>query len=122
MNFLNRLWRYAHKSPCRYRIAAMAISHKGEIIAMATNKQRFMTTGGGIHAEINVLRKCKAEGIAKLFLVRIGAGGAVRPIKPCQRCQKLLNKLNITVVSMEPSNDPNSSKSKRLSNRVGTPR
>lgn len=85
------------KSSCRYNVAAAAISHNGEVVAIACNRQRFMTKGGGLHAEINVLKKCKVEGIARIVLLRTGKGGELRPIHPCKSCIKLLHKLGIKV-------------------------
>lgn len=90
-----RLWTVAQRSPCRYKVAAAAISFTNEVIAVVTNQRRFMHTGGGIHAEINLLRKCKVEGVKKVVLMRVGASGSLRPIAPCKDCKKLLSKLGI---------------------------
>ena len=89
-----QLTKTAQKSPCRYQVAAAALDKKGRVVAMGFNKPRLFKKGGGIHAEIDALRKSSPQ-ISMLVLYRVGRSGHALPIHPCPACYRLLSKLGI---------------------------
>lgn len=96
-----RLYRTALRSPCRYRIAAIAFDEDGTPIASATNQPRLPKAGGGWHAEQRVLQKCKGRIVKEIWIVRLGSAGAIRPIQACPKCAAVAKKLGITIRSLQ---------------------
>lgn len=86
----------ASQAVLTYRISAIGLNKKGEVIGSACNTPRFYRYGGGNHAEINLLKKCKSTPHT-IILCRIGYGGDVLPVHPCEKCQKILDKYGIKV-------------------------
>jgi cytidine deaminase len=78
------------------KISALALNKKGEVMATAFNSPRFDWYGGGNHAEMMVLKKCKSIPHT-IILCRVGNSGDILPIEPCERCQKVLDKYDIKV-------------------------
>jgi len=93
------LVREALKSPCRYRVAAIGLNRRGVVVCQAHNMPRMNYPGGGLHAEINLLRKnCN---ISSILLARVSKTGLLCPIEPCKACSKLLHKLGINVYKLQ---------------------
>lgn len=90
---LEKLIKKTKSSVCRYQVGAVVVDRKGKPLAYATNQPRLLKPGGGVHAELAALRK--APKGARVLLVRVGKGGALRPIHPCAHCQRILTKLGI---------------------------
>lgn len=89
----------AKKSPCRYRIAALGLKD-GKVVCKAFNLPRMNYQGGGLHAEINLLRKnCDIDSIV---IARVSKTGLLCKIEPCVACKKLLNKMRIKVYKVVP--------------------
>jgi cytidine deaminase len=84
----------ALESGSRFRVAAMGLSKKGNVIACKNNVSRFPRHGGGIHAEENLIKSTGGR-IHTLVLGRVGRSGKFRPINPCSKCRKMINKYNI---------------------------
>ena len=89
----------AKQSCCRYRISAIGLNKKGEIIGAAYNKPRFDRLHGGLHAEANLIRR-HGKQISSIIICRVGNSGSLLPIKPCDKCKELAYKLNIKIVSI----------------------
>jgi len=98
-NISHLLIRKAKKSVCCYKISALGINHKGEILACTFNKPRFNHKGGGIHAEMQLMKIFKTN-LKKIFLIRLGSKGNILPIHPCKVCSNKARELNIEVVSL----------------------
>ena len=96
----NRVVKKASQSSCRFLIAAIGFNRKGQIVVIKTNRPRFDRLGGGIHAEIQVMRLAKRYGIVKILIGRVGKAGILRPIDPCKNCLKVANKLGIKIDSI----------------------
>jgi len=94
-----RLYKTALRSPCRYRIAAIALDERGNAIATATNVPRYPKHGGGIHAEMRALAKCKGRKVSEIWIIRIGNAGDERPIRACKRCEAVAAKHGIRIRS-----------------------
>ena len=85
----------------RYKVSALGLNSKGELIGSATNSPRFSRYGGGIHAEMALLHRY-GTNIKTIIICRVGGNGTPLPIKPCDKCQKVLDKLKIKVLSVAP--------------------
>jgi MoaA/NifB/PqqE/SkfB family radical SAM enzyme len=90
------LTKKAKKSICHYRVAALGINHRGEILACTFNKPRFTRKGGGIHAEMQLMKIFK-DNLKIIYILRVGEGGDILPIHPCKVCQEKANELNIEI-------------------------
>jgi cytidine deaminase len=89
----------AIQSGCRYRIAAVGLDKRGNVIGSTTNRVRFVNKGGGIHAEIALIEKY-GKRIKSIFICRVNAQGELLNIKPCENCQSVANKLGIKIYSI----------------------
>ncbi len=88
----------AKKSSCVYRIAAVGLNKKGEVICSEFNKCRFNRQGGGKHAEMEVMQK---TGVKTIILCRVGKAGNLLSIDPCKVCAKKANELGIKIISIK---------------------
>lgn len=99
-HIIKRVAKKAAQSGCRFLIAAMGFNRKGQVVIIKTNRSRFDRLGGGIHAEIQVMRLAKRYGIVEILIGRVGRAGVLRPIEPCENCLKVANKLGIKINSI----------------------
>lgn len=100
----------AHKSDCTYRISAIALDKKGDILGCASNKHAAWNVlekengegraGTAKHAE-RLLMKRYGQNIKTIILCRVGHSGIIRPIDSCPTCQKVADKLGIKIISVE---------------------
>lgn len=95
---INRAIKKAGQSLCHYRIAALGFSKRGDLVCCYTNNPRFTRPGGGLHAEIRVIRS--HPGVKTILLCRIGGGGALLPIHPCKNCKKVLSQAGVRVITV----------------------
>ena len=84
----------AAKNVCNYKICAIGFNRRGEYLGMVTNRPRFHTKGGGVHAEIQLLRKF-GKRVRSILLLRVTKGGKLIRIDPCLTCAKILKDLEI---------------------------
>lgn len=89
----------AEQSYCKYRVSAVGLDKKGNVIGTACNRPRFCKYGGSIHAEENLIGRYKGN-LHTIIICRISDNGSVKPIDPCERCQKLAKKYGIKIVSI----------------------
>lgn len=90
----------AKQSTCTYRVSALGINKKGEVVYTSFNKSRFMSKGGGIHAEMDVMLK-GGPGVKTIIICRVGRSGDILPIEPCASCRRKAEELGIRIVSVE---------------------
>jgi len=90
----------AMQSDCRYKIAAVAINKREEIISYACNQHRFMKHGGGIHAEQILISR--HPSVRTIIICRINKKGKLIPIHPCKKCLKIAHKKRIKIISLNP--------------------
>lgn len=91
----------AKQSTCRFKVAAFGLNRNGDIVSKHTNYPRFYRKGGGIHAEMAVMREARKKGVVSILLCRVGQGqGELRPIDPCPTCQKKADELGIKIYSI----------------------
>jgi tRNA(Arg) A34 adenosine deaminase TadA len=88
----------ALQSSCRYKVAAIGLNRKGDVIVTAVNKPMFRAHHGGQHAEMEIIRKRK--GVASIILCRVNKSGDLLPIDPCEKCSNACIKLGIKLYSL----------------------
>lgn len=89
----------ANDSCCRFKVSAIGISSKGNVLGSCINNHRFDGKGGGIHAEINLIRRF-GKKLNTIIICRVGRGGDLLPIDPCDNCQKVADKMGIKIISV----------------------
>lgn len=95
----DRILRAAMKvTTCRYRVVALAIDRRGQIIDIARNTPRLSTRG--YHAEERLIYR-NPRSLAKILIARVGARGEFLAIDPCEHCRKLAEKRNIKIERYE---------------------
>lgn len=88
----------ALQSLCRYKVSAIGLNRKGDIIVTAINKPMFSTHHGGQHAEMEIVRKKK--GVSSIIICRVNKSGDLLPIDPCTKCKEMAERLNIKIYSL----------------------
>ena len=91
--------RKAHQSLCHHKVSAIGLNKRGEVIGTAINRPRFSRYGGGIHAEMQLMRSC-GPGLRTIIICRIGGSGALRPIHPCAKCLEKATEHNIKILTI----------------------
>ena len=89
----------ATSSSCEHKVAAIAINKKGEVIGRSYNKPRIARRGGGIHAEMALMKRY-GKVIDKIFILRTNKTGGLLPISACSACAKAADSLGIQIVSL----------------------
>lgn len=94
----------AKQSKCRYKISAIGVNKKGEIIYKSTNKFRLPKKGSGLHAEMEVMKNC-GKNLDTIYIVRINKSSELLPIDPCIVCKTKSEELGIKIVSLSKGNN-----------------
>ena len=103
----------AAHSPCTYKISAIALDSKGDILGHVTNshsknwdileKENIGRAGTASHAERRLIQQY-GQLIKTIIICRVGRSGNIRPIDPCPVCQKVASKYGIKIISVMPGN------------------
>jgi hypothetical protein len=88
----------AEQSICRYKISALGFNNKGELVASTVNSPRFCRKGGGVHAELRLMKEHK--GLKTILICRVGGSGDLLPIDPCVVCAKKAFELGIKIITI----------------------
>lgn len=91
---LDRALRKANSSMCRIKIAAISV-WKGRIV-YASNRPRYMRKGGGVHAEMALMRRY-GKAISEILILRTNKSGHLLPIEPCEVCARKARELGIKI-------------------------
>ena len=89
----------AMQSTCCYKVSAIGLNSKGDVLGASTNQHRISKLGMGLHAEIALVKRFGRK-IRSMIICRVGGGGEIRPINPCPTCQKILDKMGIRVLTV----------------------
>ena len=92
--------RKALHSSCRFKVAAIGFNKKGDYLGIATNYPRISRAQGGLHAEINLLRRY-GNKVREIVILRVGKTGLLLPIEPCMNCAKVIKKLGIRLYTID---------------------
>jgi len=103
MTILDIAIRKAKQSSCRFKVSAIGINHKGEVIGSYSNSPRWSKLGGGNHAEMRLMARYKNH-LKTIYICRVGGAGELRPIDPCSVCSEKAEELGIKIISFK-SND-----------------
>ena len=95
----DRLYKKALGSPCKYRIAAIGLDFRGNVISIATNIPGTTRNGSDIHAEQRIMKN-SPRSLKRIIIIRIGGRGEVRPIDPCNICIAKASELGVTIESI----------------------
>lgn len=99
-NLKERLIKKAAQSTGKYRVAAIGLNGRGVAIASSTNTPRFQKKGGGVHAEMKVM-KSSPRSLKTIIIARLGATGDLLPIHPCEACARQAEQMSITIRTIE---------------------
>ncbi len=97
---LRRAIQKAYSSQCRFRVVAIGLTKDGLAI-YRTNQRRYPKKGAGLHAEERVIQQYRGL-VHTIVILRIGAGGDIRPIDPCAKCSALAAKFGIKIIALHP--------------------
>jgi hypothetical protein len=100
----------ARKSPCTYKVSAIAFDKKGDILGTASNSHsrnwnvldnsEVGRAGTGEHAEQQLFDRY-GSNIKTILICRVGHSGILRPIDPCPVCQKIARKYGAKIISIK---------------------
>ena len=91
--------RKAQKSSCTFKVSAIALSHKDEVLGVTCNTHRFSRKGGGTHAETRLIERY-GNNIKTIIICRVGKSGTLLPIDPCENCSKVARDYGIKIISL----------------------
>jgi hypothetical protein len=86
----------ARQSISRYRVSALGFNKKGELVCTSFNKPRFERKGGGVHAEMQIMR-AHPKSIKTIIICRTGGNDKLLPIHACPACQAKADDLGIKI-------------------------
>ena len=95
----HRVIKKASQSTCRYKIGAIGLNAKGELVGTSINKPRFSRYGGGIHSEMGLMKQY-GKKLKTIIICRVNNNGNLLPIKPCKVCSKKAKDLGIKIYSI----------------------
>lgn len=98
-DIISRAIKKAANSQCRFRIAAIGLDFRGNVIGSSTNAPFLPKKGGGMHAE-QLLMMRTPRSLRTIVIARIGLSGVVRPISPCEKCSRMAQKRGVKIVSV----------------------
>lgn len=90
----------ATQSICRNKVSALGFNKNGDCVIKTFNKYRFTRKGGGIHAEMQIMKQARRKGVTNILICRVGKTGNLLPINPCKKCQEVADKLKIKILSV----------------------
>ena len=98
--WLKTLKRKARQSPCRFKVSAIGFNAKGDYLGSACNLPRFCRKGGGLHAEMFLMRKYGSR-VKTIIICRCNDKGKLLPIHPCEACSAVAIKEGIEIKTVE---------------------
>ena len=100
MTLPKRLLKKATLSLCRYKVSAVGITSRGNILGYSFNKPRLQKKYGDLHAEMDLIHRY-GEKISTIIICRVNDKGThLLPIEPCEKCAKVAEKLGIKIISL----------------------
>ena len=97
LEVISRAIKKAAQSPINYRICAIGLNSKGEVLGYAHNTMGVHKTRQ-LHAEEHLMKKHRAA--KTILIVRIGNSGKLRPVHPRDVCAKMAEKRGVKIVSV----------------------
>lgn len=97
---IDRAIKKAASSPCRAKVSAIGIDSYGRVLGICRNEPRISKKGGGIHAEMNLMRRFDRK-IKTILLCRTNKTGGLLPIDPCPACAAKAEDLGIKIYRIQ---------------------
>jgi len=95
----------ASQSKCNAKIAALGFNSRGQCVAKSFNQKRFLRKGGGLHAEMILMRESRRKGIVTILICRVGKSGDLLPVDPCLTCAQKAEELGIKIFTVPVDED-----------------
>ena len=89
--------RKAQKSICTYKVSAVGLNKRGEVIGKTFNSPWLDKRRGSSHAEMALMKRYYKKGLTSIILVRVNNDGELLPIDPCAVCAKKAQDLGIKI-------------------------
>lgn len=89
----------ALQSTCVYKISAIGLNRKGDILGSAMNKRNVCRRGMGKHAEIELIKQYGRK-IKTIIICRCNNRGEILPIHPCNTCAKIADRMGIKILTV----------------------
>ncbi len=99
-DIVNLAQRKASQSRCRYKVSAVGLDRKGRVLGCTMNRHRLSHRGGGVHAEIALIRKY-GERLRSIIICRTNKRGDLLDIHACPACAQVASKLKIKIYSIK---------------------
>lgn len=96
---IERAIRKVSQTTCRYKVGAIGFDNSGDIIDITRNTPRFNKKGGGIHAEMEMMRR-HGDRLKRIVIFRVTDGGSIRRMDPCEACLEKATELGIGIISI----------------------
>lgn len=94
-DLINRAIKKASKSVIKYRVAAIGLNKKGEVLGIV-HSIKGVHLKRSFHAEERLMTRYPK--VKKILIIRIGIGGKLRPIHPCSVCSKMAKKRGVVII------------------------
>ena len=94
----------AQQSICIFKVSAIAFNNKGELLGKSCCTPRFYRRGGGVHAEMKLMKQY-GNNIKTIIICRVGKDGGLLPIDPCPTCARKATELGIKIITVFGGND-----------------
>lgn len=96
---VSRAKKKALESICKYRVSAIGLNKRGEVICARSNRPRFSHHGGSVHAEMRVMLE-GGRALKTILLCRVNAKGDLVGIEPCHTCLEKANELGVKIICL----------------------
>lgn len=97
--FLNRMRNKSKQSICTYKIVAVGLSRKGNVVDITMSKPQRSRNNALGHAEYQLMSKYGRK-IHKIVIARFNVRGEMLPISPCKNCAGFAERLGIVIESL----------------------
>ena len=95
-----KLLKKAKQSACRYKVAAIGIDKRGNVIGVAHNMPKLRRKGGSLHAEERLMNRY-GKVLHTIIICRTNKNGRwLLPIEPCGKCRRRAERLGIKIVTI----------------------
>jgi cytidine deaminase len=99
-DIVNLAQKKASQSTCRYKVSAVGLDKRGRVLGCQMNRHRLPFKGGGVHAEIALIRKYGTK-LKSIIICRTNKSGDLLDIHSCKACSQVADKLNIKIYSIK---------------------
>lgn len=99
MSHLERAVKKARKSSCTYRVVAIGLNKKGDLVSIKSNRHGMDREKGSVHAEEHIMKRYPS--VRTILIIRVGKKGTSLPIDACSKCKKMADKKGVKIMRAE---------------------